>query len=215
MAEDYKLLFNPISAQKRELVVKMPMFRLEEGNDVCEVLEHTLIFRKLLNISAQYTKLTRARTYIRHIIHKIFLSINEDGINVGNTENPKIRQTLKVEPDEEVMDFSKSFVFIVREREGCEVLLASVVDGSNPPSYSHMGGGAFCAPSRHAPAQFHVQVEQRHATSAPPRGGGAWGRFLPRIPPTELEHQQPHSCPRWPSQALVLEEWGWRSRQDL
>ena len=137
LAQDYKLLFSPLSGSKRKLVLKIPRFRVDEGDDICAVLAHALIFRRLLDFSAQYTGMTKARTYIRHIIHKVFVHVTEDGINAVSTTPPGAQsQQLQVQPSEEVLEFSKSFVFMVRDRMGCDVLLATVVNGSDPLSNS-------------------------------------------------------------------------------
>ena len=136
LSQDYKLLFSPLTGSKR-LVLKLPRFRVTEGDDICGVLAHALIFRRLLGYSAQYTGMSKARTYIRHIIHKVFLHVTEDGINAVSTTPPGAQsQQLQVQPSEEVLEFSKSFVFMVRDRMGCDVLLATVVNGSDPLSNS-------------------------------------------------------------------------------
>jgi serine protease inhibitor len=139
LAEDYKLLFSPLSGSRRKLVLKIPRFRVDEGDDICAVLAHALIFRRLLDFTVQYPGLTKARTYIRHIIHKVFLHVTEDGINASSATPagaPSEARRVHQQPSDEVVEFSKSFVFMVRDRIGCDILLATVVNGSDPLSNS-------------------------------------------------------------------------------
>lgn len=123
LAEDYKLLFSPLSGSRRKLVLKIPRFRVDEGDDICAVLAHALIFRRLLDFTVQYPGLTKARTYIRHIIHKVFLHVTEDGINASSATPagaPSEARRVHQQPSDEVVEFSKSCVFMVRDRIGCD-----------------------------------------------------------------------------------------------
>jgi len=134
LSEDNGFLFKPMKGEKRKLVVKMPSFRIAEGDDISEVLEHTFIFRRLLDIQAHYSRMTKAKTSIRHIIHKNLLSITEEGINTRGTQLSVRSEILKAEPNEQILEFSKSFVFLVRDRERCDIVLATVVHGTYPLS---------------------------------------------------------------------------------
>jgi serine protease inhibitor len=134
LSEDNGFLFKPMKGEKRKLVVKMPSFRIAEGDDISEVLEHTFIFRRLLDIQAHYSRMTKAKTSIRHIIHKNLLSITEEGINTRGTQQCVRSEILKPEPNEQILEFAKSFVFLVRDRERCDIVLATVVHGTYPLS---------------------------------------------------------------------------------
>jgi len=169
MAEDYNLLFKPLQGPMKKLMLKMPLFRVDEGDDICEIMENTLVFRRLLDVTSTYSKMSQVRTHIRHIIHKVFVSVNEEGINAETPPTPAKKESLDADENEAVLEFTRDFIFMVRERTGSEILLSSVINGANP-----LGNGRAAAQRPPARPSTPPRLKRQALSSLPkPTNGGA------------------------------------------
>ena len=120
---------------KSYIEIYLPKFEYDYSIDDLSGILKNLGVKDIFDNNANFSKMIDAPVYVNSIVHKTYISVDENGTKAAAATSADINVKSVIEEDDRItFTFDEPFAYLIRDRETNEILFFGVVN--DPPEWS-------------------------------------------------------------------------------